>query len=146
MFTTLIAAVSAGAAAQMAAPQPPLSISPTSPSLEWGACPEIFPSGCQIAVLQGDPSGPNADVLLRVQSGVVLPPHRHTSTERMILVGGRMQVRYEGAEPIVLNVGDYAYGPANLAHDASCLGPEACTLFIAFEQPVDAIAVEEPIG
>jgi quercetin dioxygenase-like cupin family protein len=64
----------------------------------------------------------------------------------MILIGGQMQVRYQGSEPITLNAGDYAYGPANLAHNARCLGPGPCTLFIAFERPVDALAVEGPIN
>ncbi len=123
----------------------PLAMAATDPSLKWGPCPDIFPAECQIAVLHGDPAGPNADVLLRVQPTAYLPPHRHTSAERMILVGGRFQVRFQGSEPITLNAGDYAYGPANLPHDARCLGSEPCTLFIAFETPVDALTVEGPI-
>jgi hypothetical protein len=38
-----------------------------------------------------------------------------------------------------LTPGMYADGPARLAHKASCLGEQACTLFIAFEGPVDAV-------
>mgnify|MGYP003428569626 CR=1 FL=1 len=38
-------------------------------ALQWGACPPIFPAGCQIAVLHGDPGRPNADVFLRVPGG-----------------------------------------------------------------------------
>lgn len=124
----------------------PLAIAATDPALKWGPCPDIFPAGCEIAVLHGDPAGPNTDVLLRVQPGVYLPPHRHTSAERMILVGGRFQVNYQGSEPITLDAGHYAYGPANLAHDARCLGPGACTLFIAFETPVDVVPIEGPIN
>jgi quercetin dioxygenase-like cupin family protein len=146
MISTLIAIASAAAAAQADTSQVPLSVSPANPEIEWGACPDIFPAECQITVLHGDPAGPNADVLLRVQPGIYLPPHRHTSAERMILVGGRLQVRYQGSEPITLSAGDYAYGPANLAHDARCLGPEPCTLFIAFEKPVDALAAEGTIN
>ena len=37
--------------------------------LQWGPCPPIFPAGCQIAVLHGDPARPNADVFLRVPGG-----------------------------------------------------------------------------
>lgn len=135
---------SAGSAAAKAN-EAPLAIAATDPGLEWGPCPDIFPAGCQIAVLHGDPAGPNADVLLRVQPNGYLPPHRHTSAERMILVGGRLQVHFQGSKPVTLNAGNYAYGPANLAHDARCLGPEQCTLFIAFETPVDALAVEGAI-
>jgi quercetin dioxygenase-like cupin family protein len=108
--------------------------------LPWGPCPPIFPEGCQIGVLQGDPAAPNADIFLRVPAGLGLPAHTHTSAERMILVSGELRVKYLGAPPVTLQPGHYAYGPAALPHDATCIGSETCTLFIAFEGPVDAIA------
>ena len=55
-------------------------------ALQWGPCPSIFPAGCQIAVLNGDPAKPNADVFLRVPGGYTIPPHSHTSPERIVLV------------------------------------------------------------
>jgi len=109
-------------------------------SLQWGPCPPIFPTGCQIAVLNGDPAKPNADIFLRVPGGYTIPPHSHTSPERMILVEGQLTVRYRGAPAEILTPGEYAYGPASLPHEATCTGNKACTLFIAFEGPVDAIA------
>jgi quercetin dioxygenase-like cupin family protein len=112
----------------------------TSSALQWGPCPAIFPAGCQITVLHGDPSKPNADVFLRVPGGYVIPSHSHTSPERMILVEGQLTVRYKGAAAEVLTPGKYAYGPAGLPHEARCTGTKPCTLFIAFEGPVDAIA------
>jgi len=111
-------------------------------TLEWGPCPAIFPTGCQIAVLQGDPSKPNADVFLRVPSGYTIPAHTHTSAERMVLVQGELSVRYQGAAAEKLSVGEYAYGPAKLPHIATCGSKGPCTLFIAFEGPVDAHAFE----
>ena len=108
--------------------------------LQWGPCPPIFPAGCQIAVLHGDPSRPNADVFLRVPGGYQIPAHSHTSPERMILVEGQLNVRYKGAAAELLTPGEYAYGPAKMAHEAVCLSDKPCTLFIAFEGPVDAEA------
>jgi len=108
-------------------------------SLQWGPCPAIFPAGCQIAVLNGDPSKPNADVFLRVPAGYKIPAHSHTSPERMILVEGKLSVRYEGTPAAALTPGEYAYGPAGLPHEATCRGKTSCTLFIAFEGPVDAL-------
>jgi quercetin dioxygenase-like cupin family protein len=105
----------------------------------------VFASGCQIAVLHGDPAKPNADVLLRVPGGFRIAPHRHSSAERMILVSGRLRVRYQGSPARVLGTGHYAYGPAGMPHEATCLGRQRCTLFIAFEGPVDAVAVSAPI-
>lgn len=66
----------------------------------------------------------------------------HSSAERMVLVDGHMRVDYDGQEPVDLHPGTYAYGPAEHAHVATCLSEEPCVLFIAFEEPVDAFAVE----
>ncbi len=64
----------------------------------------------------------------------------------MILLAGQLQVEYQGSKPAMLKRGDYAFGPAGLAHRARCVGAASCTLFIAFEGPVDALAVEMPAG
>ena len=138
----LAAAASAGAAARA---ERPLAIDTAGAAVKWGPCPPIFPRGCQIAVLHGDPARPNADVLLRVPGGMRLRPHTHSSAERMVLVSGRMRVRYQGSPPRVLTPGTYAYGPAGLAHEATCLRGQRCTLFIAFEGPVDATPVRGPL-
>jgi len=122
------------------AAEPPLAIAPTAESLQWGPCPPLLPGDCRIAVLHGDPSRPNADVLLRIGGGYVLPPHRHSSAERMILLTGQLLVRYSGATAATLEPGHYAYGPASRPHTGRCLSTEPCTLFIAFEGPVDAEA------
>ena len=108
-------------------------------TLQWGPCPSIFPAGCQIAVLHGDPAKPNADIFLRVPGGYTIPPHTHTSPERIVLVEGQLKVRYQGSPAEDLTLGEYAYGPASLPHVATCKGPGSCTLFIAFEGPVDAL-------
>ncbi len=128
----------APAAAQPAVGEAPLALSQTDSSRKWGPCPPIYAGGCGLAVLHGDPARPNADVFLRVDGGTVLHNHRHTSAERMILVSGRLQVAYAGSAPAILSVGDYAYGPAGAPHEARCLSKTPCTLFIAFEGPVDA--------
>ena len=58
----------------------------------------------------------------------------------MVLVEGSLNVHYKGTRATLLTPGEYAYGPAKLAHEATCLGKKPCTLFIAFEGPVDADA------
>ena len=108
-------------------------------NLEWGPCPDYFPNGCGLAVLQGDPAEHNADVLLRVPGNSTIPHHCHTSAERMILVAGTFEVDYDGQDPVVMRAGTYAYGPPRLPHVAHCRSEEECLLFIAFEKPVDAI-------
>ncbi|HRQ63834.1 MAG TPA: cupin domain-containing protein [Xanthomonadaceae bacterium] len=111
-----------------------------SPELDWGPCPEFFPEGCAIAVLQGDPAQHNADILIRFPGQSEIPHHWHSSAERMVLISGELLVDYDGQEPVVMRAGTYAYGPARLPHDGHCRSEEDCVLFIAFEGPVDAIS------
>lgn len=117
-----------------------LATAMTDPAMQWGPCPPIFPKGCQIAVLHGNPARPNADVFLRVPGGYNIPAHSHTSPERMVLVSGRLKVHYQGTPAAILRAGNYAFGPAGMPHRATCLSVQPCTLFIAFEGPVDAEA------
>ena len=126
-----------------AAVQNPLALLSTDSKLVWGPCPPIFPAGCEISVLHGDPSKPNADVFLRVPAGYTLPAHSHTSVERMVLVTGQLDVQYKGSQVAHLSAGQYAYGPAGLPHRGECISAEPCTLFIAFEGPVDAVRFDE---
>lgn len=119
---------------------PAMALTASDPSLKWGPCPPIFPKGCELTILRGDPAKPNADALLRVPAGYEIPAHWHTSAERMILVTGKLDVTYKGQKAATLVAGSYAYGPAKLAHKATCLSKEPCTLFIAFEAAVDAHA------
>jgi quercetin dioxygenase-like cupin family protein len=110
--------------------------------LEWGGCPEFMPESCRIAVLQGDPAKPNADLFFKMEGNTSVPNHWHHSAERMVLVSGNMEVRYKGQNPAKLIPGTYAYGPPEKPHTASCVSEEPCVLFIAFNKPVDAFAVE----
>jgi hypothetical protein len=114
-----------------------LALGATDPALKWSACPPIFPAGCEIAVLHGDPAKPGADVFLRVPGKYVIPAHSHTSAERMILAAGELRVTYKGQAPATLGPGNYAFGPSKLPHKAECLSDEPCTLFIAFDGAVD---------
>lgn len=125
--------------------EPALAVSHDEKGLAWGACPSIFPQDdtCRVTVLHGDPAKDNADVFIKLTPGTKLEHHKHTSAERMILVAGQLQVAYDGQDPAVLTTGTYAYGPPELPHTAECIGSQDCVLFIAFEQPVDAIAMSE---
>ena len=120
-------------------PDRPLTYAAAATDLQWGDCPAIFPPGCKIAVLHGNPAAPGADVFLRVPAGYTIPAHSHTSAERMVLVSGQLDVTYAGHPKTSLQRGDYAYGPAALPHTAHCNGVEPCTLFIAFNDAVDAL-------
>jgi len=134
------AALLLGATA-IAAPQPsqPIKIDHNDPALQWGSCDEGFPAGCQVALLQGDPAKPNADVFLRLPPDSRVAHHWHTSAERMVLVSGEFHINFDDHPPVVMRAGNYAYGPAKLPHHAYCADGDPCVLFIAFEAPVDTI-------
>lgn len=136
----------ANASAPAAASEAPLVKAAADPALQWGPCPEGMPAGCGIAVLHGDPARPNSDIFLRVPGGAAIPPHGHSSAERMILVTGELEVKYQGAPPELLRAGHYAYGPAKRPHQATCRSGDPCTLFIAFEGPVDVLPFEGTLG
>ena len=125
-----------------AASATPLAKAADDPSLQWGPCPEGLPEGCGIAVLNGDPAQPNADIFLRLPGGSAVPPHTHTSAERIVLVSGELAAKYKGAPEAVIRPGNYAYGPAQLPHRAECRSSEPCILFIAFQDPVDIVPYE----
>lgn len=114
------------------------TIDENSNSLEWVPCPEFMPESCRISVLQGDPTQPNADIFFKMQGNTEVPNHWHNSAERMVLVSGEMTVDYEGQSPVTITEGEYAYGPPELPHSASCESSAPCLLFIAFGEPVDA--------
>jgi quercetin dioxygenase-like cupin family protein len=114
-----------------------------SPKLVWGPCPEFMPNGCEIAVLHGDPSKDNVDILFKVPSNTDIPKHWHNSAERMILVSGEMDVTYDGEKTQTLKQGNYAYGPAKKPHSARCGDSGPCVLFIGFEKPLDAMPINK---
>lgn len=122
--------------------EPALAYTFKDPTLKWGPCPPFIPKGCEIAVVHGDPAKPNVDVFFKVPGNFTIPSHTHTSAERMVLVSGKLEVAYEGQDPVTLKPGTYAYGPAKRAHKATCAKGDPCVLFIAFESPLDAIPTE----
>lgn len=110
--------------------------------LNWGPCPPFMPNGCGIAILHGDPARENLDVFFKVPANSDIPDHWHNSAERMILVAGELEVTYQGEKPQTLKAGSYAYGPSKKPHSGKCGNAGPCILFIAFEEPLDAIPVE----
>jgi quercetin dioxygenase-like cupin family protein len=143
-FVVVLACVLAVSVA--AAGEPPeeraLFYTADDPRLDWGPCPEFFPEGCVIAVLQGDPAERNADVFFRVPPESVLPRHWHTSAERMVLVSGELHLTFDGPPTEVARPGTYIYGGAGLPHEGRCAAGDPCILFIAFEEPIDAVPAE----
>ena len=135
-------AVSSTPAVAQSAGEQAISRTHNDPQLKWSPCPPVFPKGCEVTVLHGDPGKGRSDVFLRTPANYKLPVHWHTSPEHMILVSGVLHVTYEGQKSSILRAGSYAYGPAKAKHEARCANAGPCVLFIAFESPIDAVLGE----
>ena len=138
---TILAMMASPAAAE----QQVFAFDRDDPDLEWIPCTDVahfFPEGCRATVLQGNPAERYADVLLRIPANAEIPNHYHTSAERMVLIAGEFHIHPDGQDTVVMTQGSYAYGPALAHHSAECKDEGDCYLFIAFEEPVDAIPVE----
>ena len=90
------------AAADTPAAETPLAKTINDADLQWGACPPFIPEGCQIAVLQGDPAKPNADVFFKFPAGFAIPEHWHTSAEHMVLISGEITATFKDHPPVTL--------------------------------------------
>lgn len=110
----------------------------TDPALTWAPCPPIFPKGCEVAVLHGDPAAGPSDFYLRIPSDYTFPSHTHTSAEHIVLVKGVLHVFYGSGAPGELKEGSYGLVPGKLGHGAHCAGGAGCVLFIHFDSPIDA--------
>jgi quercetin dioxygenase-like cupin family protein len=137
----LIIAAAPGTGAAADAGEPAVARNADDANLQWGPCPAFMPPGCAIAVLHGDPSKHNADILFKVPGGADIPLHTHTSAERMVMVAGELLVTYEGQAEARLVPGTYAYGPAGRPHGGRCASDVPCVLMVAFEGPLDATPV-----
>ncbi len=122
----------------------PPTFSPTDSRLKWGACPEGAPKGCQLAIVNGDPAKPGADLFLKLPSKSKVPSHKHTSSERIVVLQGDVNIAYDGLKPMTVRAGSYTYGPADVVHETACISAQSCVLFISFEKPVDLIPA--PMG
>lgn len=142
-FAVLLVGSSFAASAALAQAETLKEVPPTWASgdraLKWGGCPDGLPKGCQLAVLNGDPAKPGADVFLKLPAKSKVPSHKHTSVERIVMVEGDLSLTYDGHKPLILKRGTYHYGTAGAVHEAACLSTQPCVLFISFEKPVDLI-------
>ena len=57
--------------------------------MKWGAAPNVFPPGAQIAVVSGDPFKEGLYVVrLKMPAGYKIPAHNHPTTEYVTVLSG----------------------------------------------------------
>ena len=92
-------------------------------STPWVPCPPSVPPGCEMAVLDGNPQGPDLfTIRFRIPEGsvFVMPPHWHPKDERVTVIEGTVAVafgegaqRSDGAE---FGAGDYYVNARHAVH------------------------------
>ena len=83
---------------------------------------------CAMASAQrGDPAKGNAVLLLKAQTGCVVPWHWHTPVESLMMVSGRAKVEMKDGDPVTLRPGDFVYLTAKHVHQFTCQA--SCMMF-----------------
>ena len=89
--------------------------------IAWRQCPPNLPSGCEIAVLEGDPRAPGLfTVRFRLSDDFLMPPHTHPKDERVTVLAGRMAVGFgvgaTRADATEFGPGDYYVNARGAVH------------------------------
>jgi quercetin dioxygenase-like cupin family protein len=125
-LTTIAALLLTGTLA-MTSTHAALAQGESNPEIKWGPAPAVFPSGAQMAVMQGDPSGTGLfTVRLRLPNGYKLPPHTHPTDEHVTVISGNFLVgmgkTFDASKTMALKPGGFVTAPANEAHYAVARG------------------------
>jgi hypothetical protein len=91
----------------------------------------------QSALEAGDPrTGPSTWVL-KAPPGCVVPWHRHTAQEQLMVVAGDVRGEMTDHPPTLLQAGGFASMPGGMAHQFTCQGAVACVMFVTFDGAYD---------
>jgi quercetin dioxygenase-like cupin family protein len=101
---------------------------------------QVLPSA-QGVLLWGNPKTGEHGMLRKFPAGYAPPPHKHPSTERVVVVSGTILVRHGGANPKALGPGSYSEIPANVVHAVKCADESDCEFLLASPGPFAIIPV-----
>ena len=126
----LLTSLAAGVAQEQGANEKPRDATEpkiaTAAAVSWRDAPGL-PAGAQIAALDGDPRKEGSfTIRLRMPAGYKIPPHTHTTAERITVISGVVQLgigeKFDESGGRELKAGDFAVVPAGLAHFAWATG------------------------
>lgn len=112
----------------------------------WGPLKvEGLPEGGEIAVLRGDLSKGDAEVLLRFPQGYVVPNHSHTSDEVYLWLSGAFTLIAHDGTRTAFNGPAYISFPGNAPpHGLECGASAPCVLYLKYSRPFDIQYFPEP--
>ena len=104
-----------------------------------------FPVGPDMSVVYGDPASGAFEMYFRLQPGVRVPMHFHTSAERAVGVQGVITMEYEDESTMTISPGTYMFIPWKMPHAASCpSGASPCIAYFYFDKAFDVTWVGDP--
>ena len=117
-----------------------------SPAVEivkpkWEPCLPFVPKGCEVALVKGDYTKGASQIVYRMPANFAVPEHWHTSSERMVVMAGKIRMSYPGQKAEVLEVGDSTRAAGKVPHAAFCLRGTPCVVMVEYELPFDATPV-----
>ena len=120
LLTLAAAATIVGVAAHGQAHNPHHTVVPGD-AIKWGPAPPSLPPGAQAAMLLGSPAKEGPFVLrLKFPAGFLLPPHRHSKDEFVVLLSGKLTIQHgdkvDRASLKGLPPGTFIHLPAGMSH------------------------------
>jgi len=102
-----------------------------------------LPDCVTIAPAHGDPFKGASAIILKVDSGCVVPWHWHTANESLVPLSGLMQLTAKGEKPQVVAIGDFAYMPTQHVHMTKCASTKPCTSILQVDAALDIHYVDK---
>ena len=103
-----------------------------------------FPRGADLSILNGNPATGAFEMFFRLQPGVTVPMHFHTSAERTVGIQGTITMTYTDGSTMDITPGSYMFIPWKMPHAASCLEGEPCIFYAYFDKAFDVTWVADP--
>jgi quercetin dioxygenase-like cupin family protein len=91
----------------------------------------------QSALETGNPQNGPSTWILKAPAGCVVPWHRHTAQEQLLIVAGDVRAEMTDHPPTLLQAGGFAMMPGRMAHQFTCQGTQACVMFVTFDGVYD---------
>ena len=89
------------------------------------------------ALETGNPQNGPSTWILKAPAGCVVPWHRHTAQEQLLIVAGDVRAEMTDHPPTLLQAGGFAMMPGRMAHQFTCQGTQACVMFVTFDGVYD---------
>lgn len=95
------------------------------------------PACTSIAPLHGDMAKGPSTLMVRMRSGCMVPYHRHTPSEELIVLQGAPLAQMRGERPVMLKVGSYSQLPSGHVHRFRCTSKVDCLIFTVADAAFD---------